>query len=342
MRSDGRTAQRLLRHATGLICCVAAIMMAHSANGQASADPAKPNGDAGAAANIPLITDGVVFAPKMGFAKGQTRRYATQASMTLRMAGKGATASDRTFSPTMNLVLQYRIRETKPEGPTQVGVLSEGGQFSNAQGGFDRLPREPETAARLLTLDRQSRIIGFKEPSGHKTSNALDGLFADANLVVPLQILPLPDRPIHVGESWTALYAAPGKSLTASAASDGTEADVKATLTLLGIEKIGEVPTIKLRQVLTVPFVTYTDSQGRPTVARSAKGRMRMLLTFTQMLNALPENGLLVRSDGSMTGEIHFEGMLLAQTPSELMTIDGKFIVVRLEDTAPETAPPSK
>ena len=92
---------------------------------------------------------------------------------------------------------------------------------------------------------------------------------------------------------------------------------------------------MKIKQVLTVPYVAYTDAQGKPVDARNARGRMNMLLTFTQMLNALPESGLLVRSEGTVSGTITFEGALLAQVPGSTMNISGKMIAVRLADTPP-------
>ena len=113
---------------------------------------------------------------------------------------------------------------------------------------------------------------------------------------------------------------------------------MKATLTLLGSQKIADVATMRIKQVMTVPYIAYTDAQGKLVDARNAKGRMNMQLTFTQLLNALPENGLLVRSEGAVSGTITFEGTLLGQVPGNTMTITGKMIVVRLEDTPlPET-----
>ena len=301
-----------------------------------------------------LITDRVTFAPVISFEKGQSRRYGTQSSMVLRFFGQNDNQSNSASSTSMNVTLRYKVRDTKPDGSAQVSVVSEGGRMLDATGAFQTLVKEQETAARTLSLDRQSHIVAFKDQTLHKASGGLDALFNQSNLLVPLQILPLPDKTIHVGESWTALYAAPGKSLSANEISaiskenakgnlkesseDDVNSDVKATLTLLGIEKIGDVDTIKIRQVLTVTYITYTDAQGKSTDARNAKGRMRMLLTFTQLVNALPQNGLMVRSIGSLVGNVVFEGTLAGQVPGSKMTISGKIVAVRLEDE-PAIAP---
>ena len=295
-----------------------------------------------------LITEGVVFNPVMSFDKGQTRRYGTQSSMVLRFLGQNDNQSTSASSTSMNVVLRYKVRDTKPDGSAQVSVVSEGGRMLDATGVFQNLAKEPESAARVLSLDRQSHIVAFKDQIARKASGNLDALFNQSNLLVPMHILPLPDKTIHVGESWSAIYAAPGKSVSASEtnavskenstkdskenAEDDFNSDVKATLTLLGIEKIGAVDTIKIRQVLTVPYLTYTDAQGKSTDARNAKGRMNMLLTFTQLVNALPQNGLMVRSVGSLVGNVTFEGSLAGQVSGSKMTISGKMVAMRLED----------
>ena len=229
------------------------------------------------------------------------------------------------------------------------------------------------TAARVLNLDRQSRIVAFNDPSERLTSGGLDALLNQLNLLIPLHILPLPNKTIHVGENWTALYATPGnpgsgdkskkenrKGVTERKDSpeeapedlqeetsgqdkqDKKEArrTIKATFTLLGIEKIGGVDTIKIKQVLAIPSVTYTDSRGKPTEARNAKGRMNAMLIFTQMVNVLPQNGLMVRSVGNLAGKVSFEGALAGKVFGNAITLSGKMVVVRLEDEPP--AQPSK
>lgn len=324
-----------------LSVCGGAIRVARAQNQStaqaAPTSPGQPPQDGGGPATLKrgeLLTEGVTFSPKSGFEKGQQLRYAAQLILVLRIPGRTADRSDFVFSPTMDTVLRYGVRESKPGSQSILSVLSEGGRFANPQGGFDRLAREPESASRTLTLDALSRLIAFKEPPGKKANSSLDSLFNDANLIIPLQILPLPDKPIRVGESWIAQYAVPGKS-GGNEGEQGTNTSVKATLTLLGTEKLGDVPTTKLKQVLTVPFTSYTDGQGKPTSTRGAKGKMQMTLTFTQIVNALPETGLLVRSEGTVKGEIRFEGALLAQLPGNLMTISGNLIVLRVDDTAP-------
>ena len=304
-----------------------------------SAHPSAQNAQ-NAPAPAPLVTEGVTFAPTAAFDKGQTKRYATQSSMTLRIPGPNGGASSFSSSMSMSLVLRYKVRETKPEGTTQVTVTSEGGRMLDAGSAFHDIPGEAESAARLLTLDRQSHITAFKDQTAKSKAGGLDALFTQSNLLVPLHILPLPEKSVRVGESWTARYASPGKALNGE--TSGEAEDVSATLTLLGSQRIGDVNTIKIKQVLTVPYVAYTDAQGKPSGAHGAQGRMAMQMTFTQLLNALPESGLLVRSEGMITGTIKFGGALLRQLPGDTMTISGQLVAVRVEDNAPETAPASK
>ena len=191
----------------------------------------------------PLVTEGVTFAPVMQFDKGQTRRYGAQSSMTLRFPGQNGAASNFVSTTTMGVALRYKVRDTKPDGTSLLSVVSEGGRILDATGAFQNVPREPENTARFLTLDRQSRIIAFKDQTKSKTSGGVDALFNQSNLLVPLQILPLPDKSVRVGESWSATYATPGKAApSGNVGADGAEGDVKATLTLLGSQKIARCP----------------------------------------------------------------------------------------------------
>ena len=320
------------------------------------AQAAPPGERTPAAAATPLVTQGVTFAPTMQFAKGQDRRYGAQSSLTFRFPGPNGAPASFASTTTMTLTLRFHARDTRPDGSVVVQALSEGGRLLDATGAFQNIAREPENTARSLTLDRLDRIVAFKDPAAKRGSAAggLDALFNQSNLLIPLDFLPLPDKTVRVGESWTARYATPGKSGQggeAAAPSDPTveptvnapanqpvSDDVTATLTLLGREKIGDTDTIKIKQVLNVPYVAYTDAQGKPVEARNAKGRIIMRLTFTQMVNALPESGLMVRSQGVITGTVQFAGVVLAQLPGDTMTVSGQMIAVRLDDTP---APPA-
>ncbi len=329
--------EHLLRTAAlGGILIISAMAGAQNRTQTPSAGTQTPSQPAQSPLQIaPLVTEGVTFAPTAAFDKGQAKRYATQSSMTLRIPGANGAVSSFASTMSMSLVMRYKVRETKPDGVSQVTVTSEGGRMLDASSAFHDIPKEMESAGRLLTLDRQSHITAFKDQTAKSKSGGLDALFTQSNLFVPLHILPLPDKPVRVGESWTARYASPGKTLKGEAGDEGE--DVSATLTLLGSEKIGDVNTIKIKQVLTVPYVAYTDAQGKPAGARGAQGRMMMQMTFTQLLNALPESGLLVRSEGSISGTIKFEGALLRQLPGDTMTIAGQLVAVRIDDNAPET-----
>ncbi len=297
----------------------------------------------------------------MQFDKGQERRYGAQSSLTFRFPGQNGGPSTFSSTSTMTLTLHFRARETRPDGSVIVQALFEGGRILDATGAFQNIPRDPENTPRLLTLDRQDRLTAFKDSTfkrGGAQGGGLDALFNQSNLLIPLAFLPLPDKSISVGESWTARYATPGSPDTRSklkeragnaadstlngATNEASEEDVTATLTLLGREKIGATDTIKIKQVLTVPYTSYTDAQGKPADARSAKGRITMRLTFTQFVNALPESGLMVRSQGLITGTVQFAGALLAQLPGDTMTVSGQLLTLRLEDSPPASAPDAK
>lgn len=327
---------------------------------QGQAPPAAP-APISPALPAPLVTEGVTFAPVMQFDKGQERRYGAQSSLTFRFPGQNGGPSAFASTSSMTLTLHFRARETRPDGSVLVQALFEGGRILDATGAFQNIAREPENTLRLLTLDRQDRLVAFKDAAskrGGAQGGGLDALFNQSNLLIPLAFLPLPDKTVSVGESWTARYATPGSPDTrprtkdrAGNAADNTfngasneaqEEDVTATLTLLGREKIGATDTIKIKQILTVSYMAYTDAQGKPADARSAKGRIVMRLTFTQLVNALPESGLMVRSQGLVTGTVQFAGALLAQLPGDTMMVSGQLLTLRLEDSPPPTAPDAK
>ena len=341
------------------VVALPAIIVCPAAYAQTPAQPARQGqAPVNSVLPTPLITEGVTFAPVMQFDKGQERRYGAQSSLTFRFPGRNGGPSTFASTSSMTLTLHFRARETRPDGSVIVQALFEGGRILDATGAFQNIARDPENTPRLLTLDRQDRLIAFKDAASKRPTaqgGGLDALFNQSNLLIPLAFLPLPDKTVNVGESWTARYATPSSADTRprtkarssgaldnaseDASNGASDEDVTATLTLLGREKIGATDTIKIKQVLTVPYTAYTDAQGKPTDARSAKGRIAMRLTFTQLENALPESGLMVRSQGQITGTVQFAGALLAQLPGDTMTVSGRLLTLRLEDTPPTQAP---
>ena len=201
-----------LRLMAGILASTSSLAIVRAQNALPAKPPAVNAPQTAPPPAAPLITEGVTFAPVLQFDKGQTRRYGAQSSMTLRFAGQNGVTSNFVSTTTMAIALRYKVRDTKPDGTATLNVISEGGRLLDATGAFQNVAREPENVARTLTLDRQSHIIAFKDQTNRKGSASPDALFSQSNLLVPLQILPLPDKPVRVGETWSATYATPGKA----------------------------------------------------------------------------------------------------------------------------------
>jgi hypothetical protein len=261
--------------------------------------------------------------------------------MNLRYRANDGTKTDLSLALAMDTTLRYRVKEAKPDG-TVLSVVVEGGKLLDAAAQAQALPREPDDYPRTATLDRLGRLIALKDSGkAGQNSGSLDALMQQANWLVALHFLPLPEKPVRVGDTWSARYPLPNAKLASAPPPDGGADDpnaMRATLTLLGTEKVGDLETLKIKQVLTLPFEAMVDATGRATRdAGKATGRVHVRLTFTQTVNALPADGEMVRSQGDIDGSIKFEGSVAKQVPSDTMTIGGRLLAARLPDEAAST-----
>jgi hypothetical protein len=245
--------------------------------------------------------DNRAFVMTSQFTRGQVSRYQTQTALSLRFEAKDANRVTWGPSGTMNVLMRYLVKEVKPDGTAQVAVLADGGTLVDATNQALEIPKEPDNYPRIATLDKSGRLIAFKD-TGKKLGQTgpFDGLFNQSNLLVNIHFLPMPEKPVKIGETWTARYALPGVKPVAESAnptkSVPDEANdlgaVRVKVTLLGAEKIGTVETLKLQQMVSIPFEAMTDREGKPTSdAQKAAGSIQARMIFTLTAHALPASG---------------------------------------------------
>lgn len=276
------------------------------------------------------------------FIKGQTLRYQTQQSLTMKFQS-GNTAVG--VNSGVDAIVRYKVQETRGDGTTGLSVHFDGGKLMDVESQVQLLPKEPDNYPRTVTLNKVGKLLALKDTgkSGRKDGQ-LEGFFSDVNLLVQLQFLPMPERAVKVGDTWSVTSPLPdakpdekkNDEKAESGIADNTRA-VRATLTLLGTDKIGNQETLKIKHSLTIPFEAYTDITGKPVSdPNRADGKLQAVLTYIQVAHVAPDTGQILRSEGKIEGGIKFEGALAKQVPSDTMIIGGEFLTVRLgEEAAP-------
>ncbi|GEM_PF-6049362 len=288
--------------------------------------------------------DNRLFTFKSGFEKGQSLRYHTQQSLILKFPGskeQGALG----LTSGINATLRYLVREAKPGGETLVAYLFEEGRLMDAENAIKILPKEADDTPRVATMDSLLHILKMKDESKPKTKDALPDISGnDVGLFLQLHFVPLPEKAVKVGDSWSVNYPrvnAKDASSTSEKKSGDKKPDDKAkqpdepkgTVTLLGVEKFDGQEYLKVRHTLTLPFEAYTDSKGAMvTEKKRSSGRVVSQMTYTQIAYLFPTSGFLLRAEGKVEGQIKFEGAVAKLVPSDTMVFEGEFITGRMKD----------
>ncbi|HZO88709.1 MAG TPA: hypothetical protein VFB38_10260 [Chthonomonadaceae bacterium] len=334
----GRQARRSVWIGTGMLALACAAALPAARAQQTAPSPQSP------------AADNRTFTLASHFEKGQISRYQTQGAMTLSFnqnpEGGGLNSG---LTTGFDITFRYKVLETQPNGSTLLSIISEGGKQMNPPDPPISLPKEPDNYPRTATLDRQDKVLELKDPPRAAAGGALEGLFGQqSNILIQLHFLPLPEKPIKVGDTWSVRYSRAGaRQEQAHNASTSENADAPGTvqerLTLLGTEKVGDQETLKIKQEITLPFEGLMDAEGKPTTdAKKAAGHVTAHIEFTQMVNALPTDGQVLRSQGDIGGWVKFEGEVAKQLPNDTVHLGGKLSAVRLPDKGPVAAPPGK
>ncbi len=317
----------------GLLTCLAGAPIGAQAPPDATPTAAPGTTPAGTA-------DNRSFTPTPHFVKGQVSRYQTQTTMALRFKTADSAKGDLNLTTAMDSVLRYKAQDTKADGDTVFSVIVESGKVLDVAGDSQEMAKEPETYPRTVTLDKSDRLLRMRDEGKRKTdaANPLETLSNQSSLLVPLHFIALPNHAVKIGDTWTARYPGPNAKLDGD--KNGGEKDapdpnaMRGEMTLLGVEKTGDQETLKIKQVLTVPFEVKVDAMGRSvTDAKNAAGRMLGQIVFTQIVSALPQDGQVLRSEGAIEGKVTFEGTAAKTLPSDTLLIGGKIVAARLPET---------
>jgi hypothetical protein len=307
------------------------------------------------AAAIPVLaqnpaapTDSRTFQMTPRFTKGQAFRYQTQQSLTMKFK-QGETT--RGFTAGVDTTLRYKVQETR-DSTTGLSALFDGGKLVKVDGDVQLIPKEQDNYPRVMSLDKLGKMLSLKDSGkSARKDTQLDAFFSDVNLLVQLHFLPMPDHAVKIGDSWSATSPLPGAKPGDRKDAEKKDGDkpegvnlddknsVKATLTLLGTDKIGNQETLKVKHSLIIPYEALTDAEGKPvTDPKRAAGKIQTMLIYIQVAHITPDTGLVLRSEGHIEGGIKFEGamakLMKEQALTDTMLIGGEFLTMRLSDEA--------
>ena len=291
------------------------------------------------------VADNRLFTFKSGFEKGQSLRYHTQQSMILKFPGskdQGALG----LTSGINATLRYLVRDAKPGGEASVAYLFDEGRLMDAENAIKVLSKEADDTPRVATMSSLFHILKMKDESKPKTKddkNALPDMSGnDAGLFLQIHFIPLPEKAVKVGDSWSVNYprvnakddSNPEKLSDKKPDGKAKEPnEPKGVVTLLGVEKFDGQEFIKVKHTLTLPFEAYTDARGAMVAEKKqSKGRVVSQMTYTQIAYLFATSGLLLRAEGKVEGQIKFEGAVATLVPSDTMVFEGEFITGRMKD----------
>lgn len=310
-------------------------MLAVSGNRLAAQDAPKDENPKETAA------DNRLFTFKSGFEKGQSLRYHTQQSLILKFPGskeQGALG----LTSGINATLRYLVREAKQDGEASVAYLFEEGRLMDAENAIKVLPKEAEDTPRVATMSNLLHILKMKDESKPNTKNDKDVLpdisGTDAGLFLQLHFVPLPEKAIKIGDSWSVTYPRVNANDNNNSSKPEKQDDKKpdeptGKVTLIGVEKFDGQEFLKVRHTLTLPFEAYTDSKGAMVAEKKrSSGRVVSRMSYTQVAYLFPVSGLLLRAEGKVEGQIKFEGAVAKLVPSDTMIFEGEFITGRMKD----------
>ncbi|MCS6776426.1 MAG: hypothetical protein RMJ43_00980 [Chloroherpetonaceae bacterium] len=308
--------------------CMSAAMVAATAGLSAAQDtPQQPN--------PPAPEESRTFAPVPRLARGQVYRYQTRQSITMQFR------VDKTaygFNSGLDVTLRYRVQEVRPDGTVTLAALFDGGQLIDVQSQVKVQEKERDDYPRTATLDRALRVLSVQDRGRARRKDGQMDWFSDVNLLVPLHFLPLPDKAVRTGDTWNVTDPVPGagnekRQDRGNEKPSEEKREARATLTLLGTDRLGNQETVKIKHLLTIPIEAWTDREGRATTdPKKAEGKLFGQLSYGQIAHVEPQTGLILRSEGQIQGDIRFEGVLAKMMPSDVMTIEGEFLTIRLEE----------
>src|SRR5579872_1106649 len=178
-----------------------------------------------------------------------------------------------------------------PDGTGVIALTVEGSEMS-MMGNTLPMPQMPTT---MIEADRRGRT----KPRGLATAPGAGQAFAqmfDMNRMSSSMGAVLPDHPVKVGDTWQTEMPMP---------IGGT---LKVVNTLMGVETVGGLETLKVKQVMTMPFDIKIGPDQKPT--RDASKAVMVMTgsgTVDGVLNILESNARLVRMVADIKSDMAME-----------------------------------
>lgn len=243
-------------------------------------------------------------------------------NMKMSMAKPDGTALPMGSSEsTASATIRMKTISVKPDGSavitssTSNGIVKTGGKSMP-------MPKTP-----VITMDIAPNGIAKM----HGMDNIPGAQFMSGS--IPTMGIMCPDHPVKVGDEWENKIPNPL----------GGE-DVTVNSQLLAVETIKGQETLKIKQAMTMPLEMKMGKDGKK--ADSEKAAMMTMhgdVTSTGINNIIPENGRLVRSEGTFTSEIQMQmtGDAAAKSPfgSDMKMTQSGTIIMDMISAGKATSP---
>jgi hypothetical protein len=241
------------------------------------------------------------YSPVSKYAAGDLLKYRMTMTMAMEMVVPGGGASPM---PPMNMestaTVAMKTAGVKPDG-TAVVVMTTGNAKSIMNG--SEFPTPPAPAI-TMEIDKRgmSKVRGLEKVKGAE----MLGQFMNMNNVPSMGAI-LPERPVKIGDTWETELPSPmgGQKY-------------KMVSTLLGVEKVGDQETLKIKQDFTVPMETMIGPEGGPTKDESkAMVVMSGSMVGSSVMNIVEGTGRLLKSMADMNADIKMtmKGEAAKQSP---------------------------
>ncbi len=250
---------------------------------------------------------------KAKYAVGDLLKYKMQMNMNLAMTVPTGASPFPGGEMIMSSGIKYKTVAVKPDGSAVIVMQAENAQVSMMGNAMPTPPSPP------ITMEVDARGVG-KMRSGLNTPG-MQALSQVMNLQqMPTMGVVLPDHPVKIGDSWDSeLPSTMGK--------------IKLASTLLGVEAVGGVETLRIKMVTIMPLDIKMGKTGTPvTDAAAAMMIMTGTAVTNSILNIQADNARIIKMAGDVKTDMKMEmkGEAASQSPfgGEMnMKMDGKMVM---------------
>jgi len=247
---------------------------------------------------------------KAKYSVGDLLKYQMNMNLNMAMTVPNGASPFPGGEMVMTSGLKYKTVGIKPDGTAVITIQTEGAK------GTMMGQEMPVPATPPITMEVDSRGIGKMRGMENVPGGQVLSQLMNMNKM-PSMGLALPDHPVKIGESWDVEIPSPmGK--------------IKMASTLLGVERLGGVETLRIKMITTMPLDFKMGAAGTP-VTDDAKAMMIMSgnSVTSSILNIQSDNARILKLAGDIKTDMKMtmKGEAASQSPfgSEMnMKMDGK------------------